>query len=266
MIKIKDKVVWVTGASSGIGEALAKEFSKRGARLILSSRKANELERVKSELVGGDAKKATILPIDLSHSDKLADKARAAMAIFGRIDILVHSGGISQRSMALDTDEKVLRRVMEINFFAAVRLTQEVLPSMIENGYGHIVPISSLVGKFGTPYRSGYAASKHALHGYFESLRAENYKKNIHVTIAIPGFIRTNISLNALTQDGKALNQMDEAQAKGMDPEQCARVIVNGITRAKNEVLVGGKEKIGVYLKRFFPAYFARFIRKAKVR
>lgn len=266
MTKLENKVVWVTGASSGIGEALSKEFASRGCQLILSARSEERLIQVQSEIKANSDVNVEVLGLDLADAGSLEQKAEEALSYFGRVDILVHSGGISQRSMVLDTPVEIDRHIMGINFFGAVALTKAILPSMIKNGFGHIVPISSLTGKFGSPYRSGYAASKHALHGFFDSLRAENYKQNIFVTIAVPGFIRTNISLNAVTETGESLNKMDEAQENGMAPEKCAKLIVNGVVDQKNEVLIGGKERIAVYLKRFFPNWFAKFIRKAKVR
>lgn len=266
MTDLNNKVVWITGASSGIGAALSKEFSSKGCRLILSARTVEALERVKDEIEAISDKDVKILQLDLLNSNTLPAKASEAIDFFGQVDILVHSGGISQRSMVVDTPLEIDRRIMEINFFGAVALTKEILPRMIENGFGHIVPISSLTGKFGSPYRSGYAASKHALHGFFDSLRAENYKKNIFVTIPTPGFIRTNISINAVTETGESLNQMDDAQENGMAPERCAELIVKGVERQKNELLIGGKETFGVYIKRFFPNWFARVIRSMKVR
>ena len=266
MISLKDKIVWITGASSGIGEALAKEFAKNESSLILSARNKESLEAVKSSILDQYNVNVEVLVLDLLKADELTTKSEEALEIFGKIDILVHSGGISQRSMVVDTAITIDRRIMEINFFGAVALTKAILPSMIENGFGHIVSISSLTGKFGSPYRSGYAASKHALHGFFDSLRAETYKKNIFVTLVTPGFIRTNISLNAVTETGEALNQMDDAQEKGMSAELCARIIVKGVAKGKNELLIGGRETIGVYIKRFFPNWFARIIRKVKVR
>ena len=266
MTDLKNKVVWITGASSGIGEALSNEFARQGCRLILSARNLDALERVKTEIQNSTNIKAEVLSLDLAKADSLPEKAATALDFYGSVDILVHSGGISQRSMVVDTPIEIDRRIMEINYFGAVALTKAILPSMIKNGFGHIVPISSLTGKFGSPYRSGYAASKHALHGFFDSLRAENYKKNIYVTIPTPGFIRTNISLNAVTETGESLNQMDDAQENGMSPEKCARIIVSGVRHKRNEVLVGGREKMGVYIKRFFPNLFARIIRKMKVR
>ena len=266
MADINDKVFWITGGSSGIGEGLVHELAKRKVRMIISSRRAEALEEVKANCSLDAQENIKILPLDLSKPDTLPTKAKAALAIFGSIDVLVHSGGISQRSMVLDTDMAVYRSLMEVDFFSTVILTKAVLPAMIDNGFGHIVAISSLTGKFGSPYRSGYAAAKHALHGFYDSLRAENYKQNIWATLVIPGFIRTNVSVNALTEHGQKLNEMDDAQEKGMSPEACARHIIRAIEHRKNEVLIGGKETIAVYLKRFFPNIFARIIRTAKVR
>ena len=266
MTELNNKVVWITGASSGIGEALSKEFAAKGCRLILSARNTEALEKVRSAIKDVHEVEVKILRLDLSEAETLPGRAQEAWQLFGQIDILVHSGGISQRSLVLDTPVEIDRRLMEINFFGAITLTKAVLPAMIENGFGHIVPISSLTGKFGSPYRSGYAASKHALHGFFDSLRAENYKQNIFVTIAIPGFIRTNISMNAVTETGESLNQMDEAQQNGMSAEKCAKLIVHGVQKKKNEILIGGKETLGVYIKRFFPNWFTKIIRKTKVR
>jgi short-subunit dehydrogenase len=266
MANIEDKVFWITGGSSGIGAGLVYELAQRNIKMIISSRRAESLEQVRSACPAAAQANIKILTLDLSRPELLHDKATEALAIFGRVDILVHSGGISQRSMVVDTDIEVYRQLMEVDFFSTVILTKAILPAMIQNGYGHIVPISSLVGKFGSPYRSGYAAAKHALHGFYDSLRAENYKKNIWVTIITPGFVHTNVSINALTQDGSKLNKMDEAQQKGMSPATCARKIIKAVEQRKNEALMGGKETLAVYLQRFLPNVFARIIRTVKVR
>ena len=266
MEKIDDKVFWITGGSSGIGEGLVYELVKRNVKMIISSRREETLIKVKSSCAEKAQKNIQILPLDLSQPGTLNGKAKEALSFFGRVDVLVHSGGISQRSMVVDTDIEVYRNLMEVDFFSTVILTKAILPSMIDNGFGHIVPISSLVGKFGSPYRSGYAAAKHALHGFYDSLRGENYKKNIWITLITPGFVHTNVSINAVTEDGSKLNEMDEAQQKGMSPADCARKIISAIESRKNESLMGGKETLAVYMKRFFPNVFAKIIRKAKVR
>lgn len=264
MSYFKDKVVWITGASSGIGEALALALSREGATLILSARSADKLERVRERCEGSN--RHEVLPLDLSDTASLGKKAVEASGFYGRIDVLINNGGVSQRSLALDTAIDVDRRLMETNYLGPVTLAKAVLPAMIERKEnGHIVVISSLTGKFGTPLRSGYAASKHALHGFFDALRAELWKEKIFVTVICPGYIRTQISINAMTGDGSAQGTMDKGQENGMTAEACAAKILRAVEAGKDEVLIGGMEKLGVYLKRFFPRYFSRMIRKMSV-
>jgi short-subunit dehydrogenase len=266
MKSLKNKVIWITGASSGIGEALAYELSKHQAKLVLSSRNIEVLQKVAVHCKKNGAAQVAVLDIDLSKSDTLEAKTKQALDIFGSIDILINNAGISQRSLANETAVDIVHRIMEINFFGAVNLTTHILPSMLSQGSGHIVNISSLVGKFGTPFRSSYSASKHALHGYFDSLRAELFHKNIVVTMVCPGFIKTQVSVNALDKEGNKTMEMDEAQENGMLPEVAASKIVKAIKAEKEEILVGGKEIYAVYLKRFFPGVFSKIIRKVKVR
>lgn len=260
---MKNKVVWITGASSGIGEALTYKLNQLGAKLILSSRNGEALYKVKANCKGNPLD-IHVLPLDLENTESLPDAAAAAKKIYGRIDMVIHSGGISQRSLAIDTDIKVAQSIMDINFWGAVALTQSILPGMISQKSGHIIIISSLVGKFGTKFRSAYSASKHALHGYFDSLRTE-ITPEIKILIVCPGFIKTNVTFNALTANGSPQNTMDEAQANGMPAENCAGEIIKAIESGKQEVYIGGNEKYGVLLKRFLPGLFAKVIRKAKV-
>lgn len=264
MASLENKVVWITGASSGIGEGIVKSLADKNVKLILSSRRSEVLEEVRVACPHPDNVK--ILTLDLSKPETLEAKANEALDLFGRVDIIIHSGGISQRAFAMDTDIAVHRRLMEVNYFSTIILTRALLPSMVKNGFGHIVAISSLVGKFGSPYRSGYSASKHALHGYYDSLRAETWRQGIKVTIATPGFIKTNVSLNALTEHGEKLNSMDQGQEKGMSAEECGRQIIKAIEKEKEEVRIGGKETIGILIKRFFPGRFSKMIRKMNVR
>ena len=190
------KIVWITGASSGIGKALALELSKQEAKIILSSRKKEDLELVKQQCKNiNDVK---IITIDLEDYNNLQPKVDAALALFGKVDVLVNNGGISQRSFAKDTLISVDKRIMDINYLGTVALSKALLPHFIENKKGHFVITTSIVGKIGTPLRSSYAASKHALHGFFDSLRAEHFKDNITVTLVCPGFVNTNVSKNAL--------------------------------------------------------------------
>ncbi len=258
-----DRVVWITGASSGIGEALAYAYSEKGARLVLSSRDEGRLREVRSRCA--EPGKHLVVPLDLRDTPSVVARCAEVLEHMGHVDILINNGGISQRSLAMETPLDVDRMIMETNFFGTISLTKAVIPSMKERGSGRIVVISSLVGRFGTPLRSAYSASKHALHGFFESLRAEVWDLGIGVTLVCPGFIRTNISVNALTGDGSPQGTMDEAQAHGMPPDACAWKIIAAVEKGKSEVYIGGKELMGVYIKRFAPGLFDRIIRKARV-
>ncbi|MBI2379867.1 MAG: SDR family oxidoreductase [Gammaproteobacteria bacterium] len=262
-MQFADQVVWLTGASSGIGEALAYALSRRGARLILSARRAEELERVRRLCDNPDWH--WVMPLDLEHSEEFPAKVKAAEEHFGRIDLLINNGGISQRARAQDTALAVDRRIMEINYFGTIALTKAVLPGMLARRAGHIATVTSLVGHFGTPLRSGYAASKHALHGFFDSLRAELWEQGVGVSLICPGFIHTNLSYAAVLGDGSPQSTMDDAQAHGYPATLCAEDILTGLAKGKEEFSVGGRERLGVYLKRFFPGLFSKMIRKAKV-
>lgn len=262
-MKVKNRIVWVTGASGGIGEALCYRLNEMGAKLIISSRNTELLYQVKRKCTKNHPD-IHVLPLDLEKTETLQEIAESALKIYGRIDIIIHSGGISQRSLALETGLNVAQKIMNINFWGTVALSQAILPSMINQGSGQIVIISSLVGKFGTKLRSAYSASKHALHGYFDSLRTE-MDSTIKISIICPGFIKTNVTINALTADGSKQNTMDDAQANGMPANECAISIIKAIEADKEEVYIGGKEKYGVLLKRFFPGMFSKLIRKAKV-
>ncbi len=266
MRSLKNRVVWLTGASSGIGEALTYELAKKGVRLIISSRRKEELEKVKGNCDLAVQANIRILPLDLESSSTLKLSVEAAVQTFGHVDILINNGGVSQRSFAMDTTLEVDRKLMEVNYFGTVALTKYLLPYFIKQKGGHLVVVTSITGKFGTPYRSGYAASKHALHGFFESLRAELWKQNVKVTMILPGFIQTPISISALTGDGQPLNKMDDAQNKGKSVKWAAQKIVKAIANQKLEAYIGGREIFAVHIKRFFPKLFSRIIRKAKVR
>ncbi|MEM9894850.1 MAG: SDR family oxidoreductase [Bacteroidota bacterium] len=263
MTKLRDKVVWLTGASSGIGEHLAYQLAEKGAKLILSARRRTELERVKQNCKDENIQ---ILPLDLADTFSLSQKPKEAETFFGRIDVLINNGGISQRDTILNTDLEVYRKLMEVNYFGSITLSKVLLPKMIKQKAGHHVVITSTVGIINTPYRSGYGAAKHALHGFYDALRAEHYKDKIKVTIALPGYVKTNISYNALVGDGTAQNKMDDGQGSGMSPDKCASIIIRGIEKDQNEVYAGGlKEKLGIYLKRFLPSLAAKVVRKVKI-
>jgi len=263
-MSFQNKVVWITGASSGIGKALALELSQQDALLILSARNEKALEEVKSECKTSE--NVMVLPLDLGLYDDFGATAKQAISWFGRIDILVNNGGISQRSFAKDTQVSVDQRIMDVNYTGTVALTKAVLPHFLEKKQGHIVVTTSIVGKIGTPLRSTYAASKHALHGFFDSLRTELYDDNIDVTLICPGYVTTNVSMNALQGDGSPQNSMDKATANGIKPERFAKLMAKAIRRKKQEAYIAGfKEKLGVYVKRWIPKLYSFMVRKLSV-
>ncbi len=242
---------------------------RKKVKLILSARRKDELERVKGNCHPLAQADIRILPLDLAESSTLKLTTEAALNFFGHIDILVNNGGISQRSLTKDTAVDVDRRIMEVDYFGTISLTKYLLPHFLKRKSGHFVTVTSVMGKIGTPFRSGYAAAKHALHGFFDSLRAELWKESraIHVTLICPGWVRTHISMNALLGDGTRLNQMDSATGDGLEPKVVARKILSAIESKKSEVYIGGMKEISaVYVKRFFPGIFERLVRSLKVR
>ncbi len=258
----KDKVVWITGASSGIGEALALELAKNGARLVLSARRQEELERVKAATQLPD-ERVMILPMDVTQFDLAQQKVTDIINRFGRIDVMVHNAGISQRSRVIDTSLEVYQRIMDVDFYSTVVLTKAVLPYMTHQKSGQFIVISSVAGKVGTPLRSGYNAAKHALHGFYDSLRPEVFDDNIRVNVVCPGYIKTNVSINALNSQGEKYGQMDSNQEKGMPANECARRILDAAQNDKKEVFIGGLiEMAAVYLRRFMPNLLFKMVRK----
>ena len=256
-----DKRIWITGASSGIGEALTYLLSERGAEIIISSRRIEELERVKNKCKNKD--KIHIQLLDLENHDQIIPTTKDVIDLFGKIDILINNGGISQRSLAKVTPPEVDKKIMDVNYFGTIYLTKALLPYMIDNKGGHIVVISSLTGKFGAPMRSAYSASKHALHGFFETLRAECQGDGIQVTLICPGYVKTNVSINALTAAGESQNTMDKSTENGMHPSKLAKKIVRSIERNRKELITGGPEILVVYIKRFFPGLFYWLVGKS---
>lgn len=255
-------VVWITGASSGIGEALARAWAQAGARLVLSSRRRDELERVRRTCTRPD--EHLVLPLDLAQTDTFPAAVARAEAHFGEINVLVNNGGVSQRARALDAAPEVERAIMEVDYFAPVALTKAVLPSMLARRSGHIVVVSSVMGYVGTPGRSSYAAAKHALHGYFDSLRAELWRGGVKVTLVCPGYVRTAVSANALGPRGEQHGHTDATTQRGISAERCAAAILRGVNRGREEIYVGGREIAGIYLKRFAPWLFSRIVRRMR--
>lgn len=257
------KVIWITGASSGIGEALVYAFAKEGAKIVLSARNESSLKDV-AKKAGLSNENSLLIPFDLADTSRVKEFAQQVISKFLRIDLLINNGGMSQRSEALVTDEKVERNIMEVNYFSHVALTKAVLPYMIAQGGGHLTVMSSIAGKFGFFLRSSYSAAKHALHGYFESLRLENEKNNVKVLMVCPGKINTDISLKASTGDGTSHDKMEHSHQTAVKPEECVGEILEAIKNSKLELYIGGRELRAVKVKRLFPNLFHSIIRRQR--
>jgi short-subunit dehydrogenase len=258
-MRLDGSTVWITGASSGIGEALARELAARGATLVLSARRADELERVRASLPR--AADHLVLPLDLERPEGFAEAVSKAWIHTGAVDALVNNAGVSQRGLAADTPMEVGRRIMEIGYFGPVGLTQALLPRLRARGSGRVMVVSSVMGYVGTPMRSSYAAAKHALHGWFDSLRAELWREGVGVTIACPGYVRSRVSENALTASGAPQGRSDRPSRRGISCERCARALARALERDRDEVHVGGTELAGIWLQRLLPALFRRIVR-----
>jgi dehydrogenase/reductase SDR family protein 7B len=255
------KIIWITGASSGIGEAMAYEFAKYKCQIILSSRNDSELLRVKNNCIELGSK-AFVYILDLTNPAQITEVTTQVLDKFGRVDVLVNNGGISQRSYIIDSPVDIDRKIMEVDYFGHVAITKALLPSMVANKFGQVIVMSSLSGLFGVPMRSAYCAAKHALVGFFETLRAEHFKDNIKVTIVCPGRIHTNISYHAVTSSGQPHGQMDKGQLNGIPVEKAARKILCAAKRNKKLYVIGGMEVIMVYLKKFLPVIFYKIVTK----
>lgn len=260
-----DKVVWVTGASSGIGKALAIEYAQQGAYLILSARREEVLNLVRQQCLeaGANDGAVLVLPLDLTDQTQFDGAAAQALNFKGRIDLLINNAGISQRSSCLKTSMATYRSLFEVDVFGQIALTKVVLPLMITQGSGHIAVTASVAGKIGVPFRTGYCAAKHAVMGFFDALRSEVAHHNINVSTITPGFIRTDIAKNALSGDGSSVGITDDNIAKGMSATDCAKVIVKGLNKGRNEIAVGkGVEMYALWIKRLFPNVLVRLLEK----
>jgi dehydrogenase/reductase SDR family protein 7B len=257
------KVVWITGASSGIGEALVYAFVRGGSRVIASSNSIEGIEAVMKNC-SGMAGSITAVPFDLSDTAGIEKAVEEIIATEGRIDMLLNIGGVSQRALISETPLWLDRRIMEINYFGTIAITKAVLPHMISAGGGHIAATSSISGRFGFPLRSAYSASKQALHGFFETLLLEHSGDNIRVSVLIPGRVRTSISLHALTSTGAEHGKMDDGLARGITPEKAAEQIIRGLRHNKREILVGHSELLMLWIRKFTPALFFRMAGRMK--
>lgn len=260
-MNFQGKTFWITGAASGMGKSVSIALSTYNTTLVLSDRDEAGLQET-ARLVEQNGSKARIEPLDMSNTGAIFETAQKVLNDGLTIDGLYQFAGISQRSVVVETPIENDRKIMEINFFGVVALTKALLPHMIANGGGQLAAASSLVGKFGFPYRSAYSASKHALHGFFETILAENYKNNIRVSMLIGGRIQTNISKFAINKDGSEHGQMDPGQANGITPEKAAQQILKGLRKEKREIPVGAGELIILKIKRFFPGWHAKIVRK----
>lgn len=259
-MQVNNKTVWITGASSGIGEACAIALSKNGCSLILSARNEAKLNEVKKKCEGASA--VNILPLDVKNHDELISKTEKAIELGGGIDILINNAGISQRCSVAESDLSLDKEIMDVNFFGNVGLTRAILPHMKNRGSGAIVVTSSVAGKLGPPLRCAYAASKHALHGWYDVFRAEVAPYNIQVNVVCPGYIKTDISINALAADGKKHGAMDKGQAEGVSAERCADHFIKAIEKNKRESYIGGKEVNFVKLRRFSSNLYFNMLEK----
>ncbi|MFK8046352.1 MAG: SDR family NAD(P)-dependent oxidoreductase [Crocinitomicaceae bacterium] len=256
------KVVWVIGASSGIGKAFVEQYNKKGCFVILSSRKSDDLKAVVADLKFPEM--TFIQTLDLLKPDSFKQITKDLITKFQKVDVLINNGGISQRGEAAATAMEVDRQIMEVNYFGNIALTKAVLPYMQAQKTGHIIVTSSIAGKFGFFLRSAYSASKHALQGFYESLLLEEEKNKIRVTIAYPGKINTPISVSALTSTGEKHGVMDHNQESGMSAEKCVSKIIRAANKGKKSVIVGGKETYAVYIKRYIPVLFWKIIKNQK--
>ncbi len=255
-------VVWITGASSGIGEALAKRYAAKGDQLVLSARRKEELERVQRACMGQGVNEADVLvlPMDVTDFGAMAGLAKEVADKFGRIDVLINNAGVGQRSPCLETDLDVYEKVLTINTLGPIALTKAVLPIMLKQGSGHIAAVSSVTGKVGVKNRSAYATSKHAVMGFFDSLRTEVEDKGIKVTTIVPGYIQTDLARHAFSTEETAAN-IEKVIAGGMDADKCADVIVRRLSNGDKEIAVGeGREMMILPIKRFLPGLAFRLV------
>ena len=253
--------VWITGASSGIGAALAVLLAARGAKLILSARRVEVLQQLRQGLVNPDAHQ--IICLDLAQPERLYSEVSALVAAGLQVDVLINNAGISQRGRAQDTALSVDRKIMEVNYLGTVALTKAVLPALLASPSAVVATISSVSGLMASQGRAAYSAAKHALMGFMEALRAELHSQGIQVTVACPGWVQTQISINALNEVGVSVGKMEPRIATGISPERCAREFLRAIETGKDEVIIGrGVSVLAPTVKRFLPALFRRLNRQ----
>lgn len=260
MSYFKGKTIWVTGASSGIGEATAKALSSKGCKLILSARRESELERVKKECANPNL--VHILPLDLLNNKEAQQWVNAAWASFDGVDILINNGGIGQFGSVMETTEEVERKIFETNYFAHIAITKAILPKMQEAGNGQILTIASIAGKFGQANLAAYSASKAAIILYYESLKEELHKTPIKIQVVSPGFIKTDVTINSLRPDGAKIMKNSPAQENGMPTDVFAKKLLKALQKDKFHSYIGNKELLAVPLHTFAPGLLYKMLRK----
>ncbi len=249
----EDQVVWITGASSGVGEGLAVAFAEAGARVVLSARRGDELDRVLARLPGGGH---LVLPMDVTEAAALPERIGAVVAQLGRIDVLVCNAGISQRSRFAETGLDVFRTILEVNVMGPAAHIHGVLPVMRAQGSGHVVVTSSVAGKFGIPNRSAYCASKHAVHGLCDALRAEHAGDGLHFSTLIIAAVKSNVNANAFKADGSRVGRESKwGRGGGMDAVEAGRLMVRGLAKRRPEITVvaNWRAALPLYEQRFSP-------------
>ena len=263
--QLDSKVVWITGASSGLGKALAKECADLGAQVILTARRFEELESVRLSLVNPE--RHVSVPADITDETQVRRAYEQVLVEKGRIDWLINNAGLSQRALIAETTMETERAIMEVDYFSQVFLTKLVLPTFLAQKSGRIVFVSSVAGLLGTQYRASYSAAKGAIHLWANSLRAEIADQGIGVSVIFPGFVKTNVSINALNGAGEAQGFDNEVTANGLEPEEFAQSSIKSLLRGQEYIVIGGrKEILGTWVSRLSPALLYKMIRKTKVK
>lgn len=257
---LKGKVVLITGANSGLGKACAIAFHQAGCKVILAGRNQGELNKVKEEIAKKqvpDSFSPEILLMDLMNYNNIREPVSEGVKLFGRVDILINNAGVSYRGEISSTQIQVDERVMAVNYFGQIALIKELLPHMKKQGGGSIVGVSSVQGKIAIPYRSAYAASKHAFQAFCDTLRAEGSRDNIHVCVVSPGYIQTNLSQNAVCGDGTTYNKTDSTTASGMKPSFVAHKILQAVKYRKDDIVLAPLlHKLVILIRALFPSLF----------
>ncbi len=249
----KDKVVIVTGASSGIGEAIAREFARNGSKVVLAARSENRLSEIVKDICEGEGS-ATFVKTDVTSETDCQNLIQKTVELHGGIDILINNAGLSMRASFPEVELKVLHRLMDVNYWGTVYCTKYALPFLLERK-GSLVGVSSVAGFHGLPGRTGYSASKFAMHGFLETIRIENLKKGLHVMIIAPGFTSTEIRKHALTANGNEQGESPRDEKKLMSPEYVARWVLKGIRKKKRNKLLTWDGRLTALFQRIIPEF-----------